>query len=64
MGPVPTALSSNDKTKSLCSPWKVGLTEQSKYCFFLSIAIFDWYLLQLIVLIVVLIPDFNCGYLW
>ena len=48
---------SNDKTKSLFTPWKLGWMRKYKYWFCLSGEIFGWYLFQLIVL---LKPDFNC----
>ena len=47
---------SNDKTKSLFTPWKPGSIKKSKYWFTPSIVTFVWYLFQLIVL---LKPDFN-----
>ena len=49
---------SNDKTKSLFTPWKLGSIKKSKYWFCLSGETFGWYLFQLIVL---LKPDFNCS---
>ena len=51
-----TASSSNDRTKSLFTPSKLGSTKQFKYQFFLSINSFDWNLVQLIV---ILKADFN-----
>ena len=43
------ALSSNDKTKSLSTPWKLGSIKLSKYWFVPSIDTFIWYLFQLII---------------
>ena len=54
---VRCALSSNDKTKTLFTPWKLESIKKYKYWFWLSNDTFDWYLFQLIVL---LKPDFNC----
>ena len=48
---------SNDKTKCLFTPWKLGSIKMSKYWFNPSVDNFVWYLFQLIVL---LKPDFNC----
>ena len=53
--PVLTILSSTDK-RSLFTPRNFGLIKPSKHWFCLYIAIFDWYLIQLFVL---LKPDFN-----
>ena len=50
------SLFSNDKIKSLFTPWKLGSISKSKNRFFFFIATFDLYLFQLIVL---LKPDFN-----
>ena len=44
------ASSTNDKTKSIFSPWKLGSIKKSKYWFCLSVDTFGWYLVQLIVL--------------
>ena len=49
---------SNTKTKSLFTPWKLGLIKKSKYRFCCSTVTFGSYLFQLIVL---LKPDFNCS---
>ena len=51
------ASSSNDKTKSLFTPWKFGSIKKSKYWFGLSADTYDWYLVKLIVL---LKADFTC----
>ena len=48
---------SKDNTKSLFTPWKLGLTKWFKYLFCAYVFGSDWYLFQLIVL---LKPDFNC----
>ena len=48
---------SNDKTKSLVTPWKLGSIKWSKYRYSTCVDIFDWYLFKLIVC---LNPDFNC----
>ena len=53
-----SSLFSNNKTKSLFTPWKLGSIKKSKYWFFICIETFDWYLFQLIFL---LKPDFNCS---
>ena len=50
--------SSNGKTKSLFTPWKLGLIKKSEHPFTLSVDTFDWYLFQLIAL---LKPDLNCS---
>ena len=50
------ASSTNDKTKSIFSPWKLGSIKKSKYWFCLSVDTFGWYLVQLNVLFK---PDFN-----
>ena len=50
------SLFSNDKIKSLFTPWKLGSISKSKNSFSFFIATFDLYLFQLIVL---LKPDFN-----
>ena len=47
---------SNDKTKSLLTPWKIGSIKKAKYWFTPSADTFVWYLFQLMVL---LKPDFN-----
>ena len=49
-------LFSNNKTKSLFTPWKLGLIKKSKYGFGACTNTFGSYFLQLIVL---LKPDFN-----
>ena len=49
---------SNDNTKSLFTPWKLGSIKKSKHWFSHSGKTFGWYLFQLIVL---LNPDFNCS---
>ena len=51
--------SSNVKTKSLLAPWKLGSTKWFKFEFCATNSGLDRYLFQLIVL---LKPDFNCGY--
>ena len=48
---------SNDKTKSLFTPWKLLSIKQSKYGFSTCTDTFDWYLFQLIVFQK---PDFTC----
>ena len=48
---------SNNKAESLCTPWKRGSINKSKYGFDARIDAFDLYLFQLIVL---LKSDFNC----
>ena len=45
------ASSSNGKTKSLFTPWKLGPVKKSKYWVSLSVINFLWYLFQLIVLL-------------
>ena len=55
---VLSSLFSNDKTKSLFTPWKLGLIKKYKYGFGTSTDTFGSYLYQLIVL---LKPDFNCS---
>ena len=50
-------LSSNDKTKSLITPWKLGSIKKTKYRFCSWIVILDWYLLQLIVSIILHYPE-------
>ena len=50
--------SSNAKTKSLFTPWKLGSTKWFKIIFCGNNSVFDRYLFQLIVL---LKPDFNYG---
>ena len=52
------ASSSNDKTKSLLTPWKLGSIKWFKFGFYCSSSGFGKYLFQLIVL---LKPDFNYG---
>ena len=47
---------SKDDTKSLFTPWKLGLIKWFKYLFCAYVFMFDSYLFQLIVL---LKPDFN-----
>ena len=47
---------SKDNTKSLFTPWKLGIIKWFKYLFWINVFIFDSYLFQLIVL---LKPDFN-----
>ena len=42
---------SNDKTKNLFTPWKLGSIKKSKYWFTPSVGTFVWYLFQLIVLL-------------
>ena len=54
---VLSSLFSNNKTKSLFTPWKFGSIAKSKYRFGTYIDTFDWYFFQLIVL---LEPNFNC----
>ena len=49
---------SNDKTKSLFTPWKRGSIKKSQYWFTPSVDTFAWYLFWLIVL---LKRDFNCS---
>ena len=48
----------NDKTKSLFTPWKLGLAKKSKYWFRSSTGTFDSYLFLLIFL---LKPEFDCS---
>ena len=48
----------NDKTKSLFTPWKIGLIKKFLYGFGACTDTFGSYLFQLIVL---LKPDFNCS---
>ena len=52
------ASSSNAKTKSLFTPWKLGSIKWFKLISFLNNSGFDTYLFQLIVLSK---PYFNCG---
>ena len=52
---LPTLLS-NDKAKTVFTPWKLGLIEKSKYRFSSCTVTFGSYLFLLIVL---LKPDFN-----
>ena len=51
------ASSSNAKTKSLFTPWKLDLTKSLKFVFCADNSGFDRYLFQLIIL---LKPDFDC----
>ena len=46
-----------DETKSLFTPWKLGLIKKSKHEFWLSGETSGWCLFQIIVL---LKPDFKC----
>ena len=55
---VLSSLFSNDKTKGLFTPWKLGLIKKSTYGFGASTDTFNSYLFRLIVL---LKPDFNCS---
>ena len=52
------SLFTEDKTKSLFTPWKLGSTKKSKYGFDACVVTFGSYLFQLIVLFK---PDFNCS---
>ena len=51
-------LFSNNKTRNLFAPWKLGLIKKSIYWFCYCTVTFGWYLFQLIVL---LKPAYNCS---
>ena len=53
---VLSTLFSNNKTKILFTPWKLGSIKKSQYGFGACIDTFDWYLFQLVVLSK---PNFN-----